>query len=359
MTVAQPFSSTRSPRPFPNSAPTQRPAPAPIRWGRLSNRSLEGRVIRRSRARLSCAEAQKSPCISPLLATLTHSLSRKSFACHSYANNRDRRVAPPKFSLRFDTPSRTLTPFRINTCESVSKQTTLTSFRINTCEKPGGGGPTSPQPPARLSDASTQDLESAATMNFMNTKWLGLALLCLLPVAAVAQTADEILAKVIAARGGLAKIRSVRSERVSGQITFGEVSGPFLVELQRPLKMHMQFTIQNTTMVRVYDGKSAGWANNPFAGKMNPDPMSEEELKNISEESDFDGPLVDHKAKGNQVELVGKDKVKDKDVWRLKMTTKNGDVRFYLFDADSFLLVKWEGKRKADGQEEPVEAYLS
>ena len=28
-----------------------------------------------------------------------------------------------------------ITTFRINTCESVSKQTTLTSFRINTCEK--------------------------------------------------------------------------------------------------------------------------------------------------------------------------------------------------------------------------------
>ena len=196
-------------------------------------------------------------------------------------------------------------------------------------------------------------------MNFMNTKALGLALLCALPAAASAQTADEILGKVIAARGGFAKIRSVRSERVSGQITFGEVSGPFLVELERPLKMHMQFTIQNTTMVRVYDGKSTGWANNPFAGKMNPDPMSEEELRNISEESDFDGPLVNYKGKGNQVELVGKDKVKDKDVWRLKMTTKNGDVRFYLFDADSFLLVKWEGKRKSDGQEVPVESYFS
>ena len=107
-------------------------------------------------------------------------------------------------------------------------------------------------------------------MKFMNMKWLGLALLCVLPGAAAAQTADEILAKVIAARGGLAKIRAVRSERVSGQIIFGEVSGPFVVELERPLKMHMQFTIQNMTMVRVYDGKSAGWANNPFAGKMNP-----------------------------------------------------------------------------------------
>ena len=196
-------------------------------------------------------------------------------------------------------------------------------------------------------------------MKFMNTKWVGLGLLCVLPGAASAQTADEIVAKAIAARGGLAKIRAVRSERVSGQITFGEVSGPFVVELERPLKMHMQFTIQNMTMVRVYDGKSEGWANNPFAGKMNPDAMSEDELKNISEESDFDGPLVDAKAKGNQVELVGKDKFKDKDVWRLKLTTKNGDVRFYLFDAESFLLLKWEGKRKAEGQEVPVESYFS
>jgi outer membrane lipoprotein-sorting protein len=196
-------------------------------------------------------------------------------------------------------------------------------------------------------------------MNFMNRKALGLALLFALPVVASAQTADEILAKVIAARGGLAKIRAVRSERVSGQITFGEVSGPFVVELERPLKMHMQFTIQNMTLVRVYDGKSAGWTNNPFAGKMNPDAMSEEELKNISEESDFDGPLVDAKAKGNQIELVGKDKFKDKDVWRLKLTTKNGDVRFYFFDAESFLLLKWEGKRKVEGQEVPVESYFS
>src|SRR5712671_5644782 len=196
-------------------------------------------------------------------------------------------------------------------------------------------------------------------MNFMNTKWLGLALLCWLPVVAAAETAPEILAKVIAARGGLAKIHAVRSQRVSGQITFGEVTGPFVVELERPLKMHMQFTIQNMTMVRVYDGKSTGWANNPFAGKMNPDPLSEDELKKITEESDFDGPLVDYKEKGNQVEVVGKDKVKDKDAWRMKLTTKNGDVRYYFFDADSFLLLKWEGKRKYEGQEFPVESYFS
>jgi outer membrane lipoprotein-sorting protein len=177
--------------------------------------------------------------------------------------------------------------------------------------------------------------------------------------SASAQTVDEIVAKVFAARGGLDKIRAVKSQRVSGKISFGDVSGPFVVELKRPLKMHMQLTVQNLTMVRVYDGKSAGWANNPFAGKMNPDAMSAEELQNITEESDFDGPLVDYKQKGNQLELVGKDKVKDKDAWRLKLTTKTGDIRHYLFDAESFQLVKWEGKRKYEGKEFPVESYFS
>jgi outer membrane lipoprotein-sorting protein len=193
----------------------------------------------------------------------------------------------------------------------------------------------------------------------MRLKTLCIALLWLLPACASAQNADQIVAKVIAARGGLAKLRAIHSERVSGKISFGEVTGPFVVELKRPLKMHMQLTIQNQTMVRVYDGQSQGWANNPFAGKMNPDAMTEDELRNITEESDFDGPLVDYKRKGNQVELVGKDKVNEKDVWRVKLTTKNGDVRFYLFDANSFHLLKWEGQRKYEGKELPVESYFS
>jgi outer membrane lipoprotein-sorting protein len=194
----------------------------------------------------------------------------------------------------------------------------------------------------------------------MNMKALGVAVLCLLPVTAAAQTATAIVAKVFAARGGLVKIRAVKSQRVTGTIAFGsEASGPFVVELKRPLKMHMQLTVQNLTMIRVYDGKSAGWANNPFAGKMIPADMSDEELKNISEESDFDGPLVDYQRKGHQIALVGKDKVDNKDAWRLKLTTKNGDVRYYLFDSGSFLLLKWQGKRKAEGKEFPVESYFS
>ena len=46
-------------------------------------------------------------------------------------------------------PDLRTTPFRINTCKSVTKQTTLTSFIINTYEKPGGGGPPTIRPGAK------------------------------------------------------------------------------------------------------------------------------------------------------------------------------------------------------------------
>ncbi len=49
-----------------------------------------------------CTEAQKCLFVSALLATLTHSVSRKSFPCHSYANTRDGGVtAATKFRAIF------------------------------------------------------------------------------------------------------------------------------------------------------------------------------------------------------------------------------------------------------------------
>jgi hypothetical protein len=49
-------------------------------------------------------------------------------------------IAP---SLKFLHLSRISKPFRINTCESLSKQTTSTLIRINTYEKQEGGEVTS------------------------------------------------------------------------------------------------------------------------------------------------------------------------------------------------------------------------
>jgi outer membrane lipoprotein-sorting protein len=194
----------------------------------------------------------------------------------------------------------------------------------------------------------------------MKTRLPCLTVLLFLPLAAAGQTADQIVKKALDARGGVEKIKAVRSERISGRVSFGQgAEGTFVVELKRPLKMRAEISIEGQTIVRVYDGKSSGWMINPFAENKEGQPLSPEDLRNISDESDFDGPLVDYKAKGNQIELAGKEKLDDKPVYRLKLTNKNGDVRFYFIDATTFLLLKWEGTRKTEDQELPWESFSS
>jgi outer membrane lipoprotein-sorting protein len=194
----------------------------------------------------------------------------------------------------------------------------------------------------------------------MKTGLLSITVFLFLPLTAAAQTADEIVRKALDARGGIEKIKAVRSERISGRVSFSQgVEGTFVVELKRPLKMHVEISIEGQKIIRVYDGKSSGWMINPFAENKEAQPLSAEDLRSISDEADFDGPLVDYKAKGNQVELVGKEKLDDKPVYRLKLTNKNEEVRFYFIDAATFLLMKWEGIRKTQDQELPWESFSS
>ncbi len=186
-----------------------------------------------------------------------------------------------------------------------------------------------------------------------------LAVAIVFPAFTDAQTADDVLGKYFEARGGLQKIRAVMSERVSGTISFGPgTDGPFIVERKRPYKMHMEVTIGGKTLIRVYDGKSAGWIYNPFAANPAVEDMSAADLRNILDEADFEGPFIDYKAKGNQVEYAGKTTVEGKPAYKLKLTNKGGDVSYFSFDAESYMLLRWEGNRKNGDQEVPWVSYF-
>lgn len=197
-------------------------------------------------------------------------------------------------------------------------------------------------------------------------KALALAGLGLLAAAGIAlaqtatgQTTDEIVTKVLAARGGLEKAKAVRTERITGTIYFNpEMYGPFLAEFKRPGKMHNEVTIRDKTVVRTFNGKDGGWVINPFAGKNAPQPMSEDEIKDAANESDFDGPLVDAKAKGNAIELAGTEKVEGRDAYILKVTHKDGTVSNYSFDSETFLLTKWSGVDSVNGEAVTRETFF-
>jgi hypothetical protein len=180
-----------------------------------------------------------------------------------------------------------------------------------------------------------------------------------LPLALPAQTADDVINSYLKARGGLAKIKAIQTERVTGVITFAPgVEGPFFVERKRPLKMHMEITVNGQSLIRVYDGKSAGWTYNPFTPNASVVAMSAQDLAGIADEADFEGPFVDYKAKGNQIEYAGKEQIDGKIVQKLKLTAKQGDVSYFYFDASTGLLMKWQGTRKVGDKELPWETYF-
>jgi outer membrane lipoprotein-sorting protein len=173
-----------------------------------------------------------------------------------------------------------------------------------------------------------------------------------------AQTVDGVVTNYINARGGLDKIKSVKTERVTGTITGGGTGGPFLVERKRPLKLHMEIELAGQTLVRTYDGKSAGWVYNPFKPHPTVEAMTEDDLKNIVDEADFDGPFVDYKQKGNKIEVVDEEEILNTPAYKLKLTNKNGDASFFYFDSSTSLLLKWEGTRKIEGKDVPWESVF-
>ncbi|HEX6737439.1 MAG TPA: hypothetical protein VF310_04100 [Vicinamibacteria bacterium] len=188
----------------------------------------------------------------------------------------------------------------------------------------------------------------------------------LLAAAALAQapshppslTVDEIVAKNLKARGGVDKLKAVSSVRMSGRMTLGPgQEAPLVIELKRPSKVRIEVTVQGMTMIQAYDG-ATGWAVVPFAGKPDPQAMGPEETRQAEEQADFDGPLMDWKQKGHKVELVGKEKVPEGEAYKLRVTLKGGDVRYFFVDASSFLEVRAEGKRTAQGSEMEFENIL-
>lgn len=171
-------------------------------------------------------------------------------------------------------------------------------------------------------------------------------------VAAWAQTADEIIAKHEKAMGGKDKIKAVKTERVTGKMVMGQqgMEAPFTMEMARPNKMRMEFTVNGTTGVQAFDGKTA-WAFMPFAGQTAPEAAPEEEAKKLRDQSNIDGLLMDYKDYGRTVELMGKEELDGKPVYKLKVAQKSGDAVFLYIDAEKFLLLKQAGKNNVRGQE--------
>lgn len=177
-------------------------------------------------------------------------------------------------------------------------------------------------------------------------------------LSAATPTADELVAKNIQARGGLEKIKSVQSMRMTGTMKLGEESLPTLLEIKRPGKTRWEFTLEGQTAVQAYDGKTA-WMTMPFAGITEPQVMSPSETADIELQADVDGPLVDSAAKGITIEVAGRETIDGgAEAWRLKIRRKGGDTRDLYLDAKTYLQVLAVTRRSVDGRDVEIRSRI-
>jgi outer membrane lipoprotein-sorting protein len=170
------------------------------------------------------------------------------------------------------------------------------------------------------------------------------------------QTAEELIAKNLKAKGGVERLKAVQGMRISGRVTLPNAQGgmeiPMTIITKRPNRFRQESTVQGKKVVAAFDGTRA-WMINPMTGSDAPSEIKGGPLDMVRQQADLDGPLVDYKAKGTTVETAGTDVVDGKKVYKLKVTPKTGPVVTLFLDAETGL----ESKTVMDvGQEDGAPA---
>jgi hypothetical protein len=169
--------------------------------------------------------------------------------------------------------------------------------------------------------------------------WLTVAMAA--PALVYGQTAEELVAKNLAARGGIDKIKAIQTLKLTGKLQEGGFTAQVVMTTKAPNLLRQVFTVQGMSQIEAYDG-ATGWKISPFEGRRDPERLGEDELKPLVEEADFYGPLVDYQNKDNKIEYLGPDTVDGDDAYRLKVTLANGDIMYYYLDPDTYLEIRTE-----------------
>lgn len=161
---------------------------------------------------------------------------------------------------------------------------------------------------------------------------------------------DEILECNYETRGGYENIKAVDSAKFTGTMTMGPMEAPFTIYFKRPEMVRLEFEIQGVTAVQAYDGET-GWSVMPFMGKTEPEEMPEDEVKNVKDMADLDGPLVDWEEKGHEVEYLGKEEAQGTEAHVIKVTRESGDEQTFYLDTDHCLTFLEKATRDIQGNE--------
>lgn len=117
------------------------------------------------------------------------------------------------------------------------------------------------------------------------------------------QTTDEIITDHIEKIGGLERLNSVHSIRVTGVVKADTMKIPLVLEIKGDDKIRMTLRISGKDIIQVYDGKE-GWYLNPYDNVKIPQPLDKDDIDDLKESIDWKGKLIGYKSKGFRSELI-------------------------------------------------------
>jgi len=174
-----------------------------------------------------------------------------------------------------------------------------------------------------------------------------------------AQSLDEIIKKNLEAKGGIEKINAFQTGKMTGKMMMQTFEIPVTMWFKKPNLVKMEMVFQGATMVMAYDGNIA-WQISPFTGSTDAQELTGEQAEQIKDSGEMmDEPFIDFEKKGHKIELLGKEDMEGTQVFKLRLTRKDGQVIDYFIDAESFIELKTSTTRKKqDGTEIKIDTIL-
>jgi hypothetical protein len=173
------------------------------------------------------------------------------------------------------------------------------------------------------------------------------------------ETVDTIVAGHVAARGGKERIQALQSMRATGLATSsGGRVARVVREIKRPGRIRVEFTFQGLSSIYAHDGER-GWQVAPLMGHFAPEPLPPETAAAAVDQLDIEGPLVDWRAKGHSVELVGRETIGGRETFKLEERLKGGELRFDYIDAETHLLARTDVARTLGGRRVDLETTFA
>ena len=167
-------------------------------------------------------------------------------------------------------------------------------------------------------------------------------------------TADEIVSKYVDAIGGKDAISKVKSIYTESSMAIMGGESPSTTTLVDGVGFKNETDFNGTKIVQCFTDKG-GWSINPMAGAASPTPMPEDIYNAGKGQINVGGPLYDYAAKGNKIELFGK----EGNDWKIKLTSKENIESTYLIDGTSFLVTSVKTKGKMQDQDVDITTKLS